>query len=193
MNFCRAIRKLGYQPLLFRGGLCHFIVIYSFRARQVQLIRSFHICRLFPDVDQLWQVVELGKPGSCPVACALGSQLYHSFGFSKVRSPTVKMAPALFPEGIALQIPHHGIQLCHGVADGSSGCEDHAAPTGFLIQILALHIHIRRFLGICSGNTGYILHFCIQKEVFVRMRLVHEQTIHAELLKGYNIILLRAG
>ena len=193
MNFCRTVRKLRYQPLLFRGGLCHFIVIYSFRARQVQLIRSFHICRLFPDVDQLWQVVELGKPGSCPVACALGSQLNDGFGFTKVCRPAVKMAPALFPESIVLQIPHHGVQLCHGVADGRSGCKDHAAPTGFLIQILALHIHIRRLLGICGGNTCYILHFCIQKEVFVPMRLVHEQPIHAKLLKGYNIILLRAG
>ena len=193
MNLRRAIRKLGYQLLLLRGGLCHFVVIYSLRARQVQLIRSFHICGFFPDVNQLRQVVELGKPGSCPVACALRSQLDHGFGFAKVGRPTVKMAPALFPEGIALQIPHHGIQLCHGVADGRSGCKDHAAPTGFLIQILALHIHIRRFLGICSGNTCHILHFCIQKEVFVPMCLVHEQPIHAKLLKGYDIILFRAG
>ena len=99
------------------------------------------------------------------------------------------MGQVLFLECGILEITHHGIKLCHGVAYGSTRCEDNTTTTGDFIQIAALHKHIGRFLRFRGGKSGNIPHFCIQKEVFERMTLIHKQAVNTQLLKGYNIIL----
>ena len=96
-------------------------------------------------------------------------------------------------ERTVLQIPHNGVQLRHGVAHGRSRCKHHAAPTCDLIQVAALAEHITRFLRFTCRQTSDIAHFCREEKVLVKMALIHKKPIHAQLLKGDNIILSRIG
>ena len=143
-------RKLLDKFFLCLGGLGNLVVVNRFWAWKIQLVSRFNIRSLFPDVDELGKVVKFGKSCPCSIAGSLRRKLNDGFGLTEVDSPAVKMAPSLFPERIALQIPHHGVQLCHGIADGGSGCKNNTSTTGFFVQILALHIHVGRLLGICG-------------------------------------------
>ena len=150
MHCGSTLGKLLDKLFLRLGGLGNLVVINRFWAWKIQLVSCFNIRSFFPDVDKLWKVIELGKPSPCPIAGSLRRKLNDGFGLTEVGSPAVKMAPSLFPERIALQIPHHGVQLCHGIADGGSGCKNNTSTTGFFVQILTLHIHVGRLLGICG-------------------------------------------
>ena len=88
-----------------------------------------------------------------------------------------------------MEIPHHGVKLRHAVADRGAGRKDDAAPACQLVHILALHKHIRRFLRFRSGQTCDIAHFCVEEQVLERVRLVYEQPVYAQLLKGNHIVL----
>ena len=54
------------------GRLRHDVVVFHLRGGQVQLVGSLDVRHFFEQVHQLWQVKELGKPCSCPVAGSLG-------------------------------------------------------------------------------------------------------------------------
>ena len=68
------LRKSFDHFLLMFGGLRHNIVVFHLRGGQVQLVGSFDVRHFFEQVHQLWQVKELGKPCSCPVAGAFGNE-----------------------------------------------------------------------------------------------------------------------
>ena len=150
MHCGSTLGKLLDKFFLCLGGFGNLVVINRFWAWKIQLVSCFHIRCFFPDVDKLWKIVKFGKPRSCSIAGSLRRKLNDGFGLTEVGGPAVKMAPALFPKRIALQIPHHGVQLCHGIADGGSGCKNDTSASGFFVQILTLHVHVRRFLGICG-------------------------------------------
>ena len=88
-----------------------------------------------------------------------------------------------------LEIPHHSVKLGHAVADRGAGRKNDAAPACQLVHILALHKHIRRFLRFRSGQACDIAHFCVEEQVLERVRLVYEQPVYAQLLKGNHIVL----
>ena len=62
-------------------------------------------------------------------------------------------------------------------------------PTGHLIKIHTLHQHITAFLAFCLGNARNIAHFGGNHGVFEIMCLIHHQAIHAQILKGDDVIL----
>ena len=99
------------------------------------------------------------------------------------------MIQVLFLQGIMLEIAHHGVQLGHTIADRRTCSEYHAFAAGDLIEITALHEHIRRFLCIGGGKSGNIPHFCVEKQVLVIVCLIYIQSVNAQLLKGNHIIL----
>jgi len=88
-----------------------------------------------------------------------------------------------------LQIPLDGVKLYHGVGNGGAGGKDHAAPTGQLVQVLALHKEVGTFLSLGLGNAAHIPHFCRQKQVLKIMALINKEPVHAELLKRDHVIL----
>ena len=100
------------------------------------------------------------------------------------------MRQALSLQRAVLEIAHDGIKLRHGITDRRTGSKHNASASGDLIHIAALHKHIRGLLCLRSGKAGYVPHFCVKKQVFERMALVHEQAVNAQLLKGDYIVLL---
>ena len=100
------------------------------------------------------------------------------------------MGQALSLQSAVLQVAHDGIKLRHGIADRRTGSKHDAPASGDLIHIAAFHKHVRRLLCLRSGKAGYVPHFCVKKQVFERMALVHEQAVNAQLLKGDYIVLL---
>ena len=94
-----------------------------------------------------------------------------------------------FLQQIVLQIPHHGVEFRHGIADRGSGGKDNALSAGDLIKIAALCEHIRGLLRVRLTNAGNIPHFCGEEQIFEQMSLIHKELIHAKFLKVNDIIL----
>ena len=88
-----------------------------------------------------------------------------------------------------LQIPLDGVKLDHRVRDRRAGGKNNAAPTGNLVQIPAFHKQVGGFLGLGLGDAAHIAHLGCQKKVLKIMTLIHKDPIHAQLLKGYKVVL----
>ena len=171
-------RKLCHHIFLIVRRLYNNGFKLCFRNREIQLVGSFNVSNFLEHIHQFRQIKELRKPGSGTVSRTFRSQLDGSGGFPEGRRPAVKMRQILFLERIILQVSHYRIKLGHGVGYRSTCCKYYATPAGQLIHITALHEHIRRFLSFRSGQSCHIPHFCVQKEVFERMALIHIQTVN---------------
>ena len=77
-----------------------------------------------------------------------------------------------------LQVAHDGIELHHAVGNRCAGGKCDTLSPGNLIQILALHKHVRTLLCVGLGYTCHIAHLGIEKSIFVKMTLVYKETIH---------------
>ena len=159
----------------------------------MELIAGLDVCNLLEHGHQFRQIEELCKSRSCPVAGALRSQLNGSGGLPKSGCPAVEMGEVLFLQRAILQIAHNRVQFRHRVAHRRTRGKNHPAPAGHFIQIAALAEHVRRFLCLACTQTCDIPHFCREEKVLVKMALIHKKPIHAQLLKGDNIILSRIG
>ena len=62
-------------------------------------------------------------------------------------------------------------------------------PACHLVQIHTLHQHITAFLAFCLGNARNIAHFGGNHGVFEIMCLIHHKAVHAQILKGDDVIL----
>ena len=129
--------KLLYHRLLDFGRLCNFVVIDRRRGWQIELIGGFDVCRFFEQVHQFGQIEELRKAGSCTVARALRCKLNGCRGLSKSGSPTIEVCQAFIADSVMLQVTHHRVQLCHGIADGRSRCEYNASAVGQFVDVAA--------------------------------------------------------
>ncbi len=98
------------------------------------------------------------------------------------------MSKTFIPNGIMLQITHHGVKLGHAVRYGRTRCEHNAFVVSNLVNISAFQKHIGRFLCIGGGKSCNIPHFCIEEQIFERMSFVHIQAVNTKLFKGDNII-----
>ena len=88
-----------------------------------------------------------------------------------------------------LQVAHDGIELHHAVGNGCAGGKSDALSSGDLIQILALHEHVRTFLRVGLGYSCHIAHLGVEKSIFVKMTFIHKETVHTQLLESHDIIL----
>ena len=107
--------QLLHHLLLQRRGLCDLGVIDGGGRGKVKLVGGLDVRRLPEQVHQLRQVKELGKSGPRPVARTLRRKLDGGGGFPKGGGPAIEVGQAVALEHIMLQIPHHGIQFCHGI------------------------------------------------------------------------------
>ena len=90
---------------------------------------------------------------------------------------------------VILEVLLHGIEFHHGVADGCTCGENHAAPAGQLVQVAALHVEVAGLLGLGLADTAHVPHLRECGEVLKTMCLVHEQAVYTQFLKGHHIIL----
>ena len=100
------------------------------------------------------------------------------------------MAHPTVHQHIKLQVAHHGIQLHHTVRDRRTRGKSDPFSAGQLVHVAAFPEHITGLLRFCLVDTCYIPHFCVHKEVFVVMCLVHKKPVNTQFLKGDGIILL---
>ena len=91
---------------------------------------------------------------------------------------------------VLLQICLHDVHLRHAVGYGRSRGKHHALVSAALFaDILDLHLHIARPRARRVRDARYVVHLCVQKKIFVRIRFVHEQIIHAQIFKDEHVVL----
>jgi len=193
MDAGRTFAQLLHHLLLEVRRLCHHRLKFCIRHREMKLIAGLDVCNLLEHGHQFRQIEELCKSRSCPVAGALRGELNSRRGLTKGGCPAVEMGEILFLQRAILQIAHNRVQFRHRVAHRRTRGKNHPAPAGHFIQIAALAEHVRRFLCLACTQTCDIPHFCVQKEVFERVRFVHKQSVHTQLLEGNHVILTLIG
>ena len=155
----------------------------------MELVGGLDVRDLFEQVHQLRQVEELGKAGPGPVAGPFRGKLQSGHCLPEAAGPAVKVRHAQLLKPVILKIPLHGVKLRHTVGNRRAGGKDNAPAARDLIHIAALGKHIAGFLRVRSREARHIPHLGIEEQVFVVVRLVHKEPVHAELFKSYHIIL----
>ena len=183
-----AFAEFLHHGLLCRCRLCLYVVVFHFRALEIEHIGGLNICRLPPKVNQFRQIAELCKARFCTVAGSLGCQFHCCNRFTKVRCPAVKVSHVDTFQRIVLKIAHHRVQLGHRVGNRRAGCKTYTMIIGFLVQIFALGEHIFTFLRCACVDTADIAHFCKQSEVLKFVRFIDKQPVNTEFFKGDNIV-----
>ena len=164
-------------------------MIVSLRHRQHKHICSLNVRDLLEHGHQFRQIEELGEASFCPITGALRGELNGRDCFPEGRGPAVKVNEIVAAQGIILEIFLHGVHLHHRVRDRCAGRKHHAAPSGQFVQVLAFHIQVAGLLCLCLADAAHIAHLGKGGKVLVIMRLVDEQAVNAELLKGHHIVL----
>ena len=88
------------------------------------------------------------------------------------------------------QVHHQRVHFHKAVGNRRTCHKDNPLTTGDLIQVSALHEHIFRLLCRCRRQTSYISHLGIEEAIFIKMALIYDQLIYAQLFKGDHVILL---
>ena len=185
-------RPLGeglYHRFLVFGGLGHDVVVFHLRGRKMELVGGLDVRDLFEQVHQFRQIEKLGEAGPGPVAGPFRGKLQSGHCLPEAAGPAVKVRHAQLLKPVILEIPLHGVKLRHAVGNRRAGGKDNAPAAGDLVHIAALGKHIAGFLRVRSGEARHIPHLGIEEQVFIVVRLVHKEPVHAELFKSYHIIL----
>ena len=88
-----------------------------------------------------------------------------------------------------MEIPLHGVHFHHGIGNGGAGGEDYAPVAGQVIQVAALHEHIRGLLGFGLGDTRHVPHLGKGGQVLETVGLIHKQPVYSQFLKGDHPVL----
>ena len=151
-----------HHVLLDLRGFDHDSFKLGFRNRQMQLVGSLDVRCLLEHIHQLRQIKELGKTCARTVAGSFRRKLNGRGGLAKRRSPCIKVGQLFLLESAVLQIAHQGVHFRHGVADGRSRCENHAAPASHFIQITTLAEHIAGLLCFGGRKASNIAHLGVK-------------------------------
>ena len=165
------------------------MVVVGLGYGEIEHIRRLDVGHFLEHTHQLRQIIKLGEPGLGTVAGSLRGQLNGCHRFTKGGGPGVKVQQIVPLQGVVLEVFLHGIHLHHGVGNGGAGGKDYATASGQLVQITALHIEVRTFLGFGLADAAHIPHFCISGQIFIIMCLVYKEPIHAQFLERHHIIL----
>ena len=90
-----ALGKLLHHTFLNFRRLGNLVVVDGCWRGEVELVGGFDVRRLFEQVHQLRQIVELGKARPRPVAGALRGKLDGGGGLSKGGGPAVEVSQVL--------------------------------------------------------------------------------------------------
>ncbi len=129
------------------------------------------------------------EAGPGPVAGPLRGQFQRRHGLSEPGSPAVEVGHAQLLQPVILEIPLHGVKLRHGVGNRRAGGEDDAPAAGESRPCSGTWRTYRGLLGVRGGEASHIPHLRIEEQIFVVVRLVHEQPVNAQLFKGHHIVL----
>ena len=151
-----------HHVLLDFRGFDHDSFKLGFRNRQMQLVGSLDVRCLLEHIHQLRQIKELGKTCARTVAGSFRRKLNGRGGLAKRRSPCIKVGQLFLLESAVLQIAHQCVHFRHGVADGRSRCENHAAPASHFIQITTLAEHIAGLLCFGGRKASNIAHLGVK-------------------------------
>lgn len=66
-------------------------------------------------------------------------------------------------------------------------------PVIDLVDVPAFQQHIAGLLCIAGGEARHVAHFGVEEQVFIAVRLVYKEAVHAKLLKGHNAVLPGGG
>ena len=137
------------------------------------------------------KVRKLGKPRSRLIPLPRRSHFKTCYRLSEIRRPLVEEGNADSLQFFSLQIRLHCVHLGHTVRDRRSRGEYHALIAAVqFVDILAFEFQIARPLACRGGNAGNVVHFGEQELIFVVMRFVDEQVVHAEIFKDQDVIFL---
>lgn len=90
---------------------------------------------------------------------------------------------------VILQVTHHGVQLCDRIAQRCASCKDNALAACLFVEVSAFEEKIKCFLRSRVGNSGYILQFCGDEQIFELVGFIDEQAVDTELFKCQRIVL----
>ena len=172
-------------------GLLHMVDCLG--GGEVELVGGLDVRRLLEHGHELWQVEEAGEPGPCPVAGALRGQLNGRHRLPENGGPVVKVAQVGLFQEVYLKIPLHGVKLGHAVGNRGAGSEHHALAACDFVDVPAFQQHIAGLLCIAGGKARHVAHFGVEEQVFIAVRLVYKEAVHAKLLKGHNAVLPGGG
>ena len=184
-------QRRHHLPLQLAGRQLHNrrLAARDLGDRQLQHIGGLNVGTLLEHVHKLGQIVKFCKPRFGAVAVSLGGQLNRGNALAKRRGPRIKVQQPLLLQKPVLQIPHHDVHFSHRIGNRCACGKHDAVPAGQLVHVHALHIHVAGLLAFGLGNTGHAGHFGGDHCVFEVVRLVHHQAVHAQLLKGDDVIL----
>ena len=165
----------------------------QFRARQIQHRGGLHVGGLAEHLHQFRHVDEPGEARVQPVARAVRRKLHRRHRLAERRRPRIEVMQVVLLQVVRLQIPLHGEHLGHAVGDGRAGGEHHPAAAVQRLDVAHLQKHIERPFAGGLRQSGDARHLGDVKQILEIVRLVHEQPVHAEFLKGQRVVLLVLG
>ena len=163
---------------------------------QVGQLRSVydHVCERPEHLLHLAQVLVLGKALLQLVAVTAGLHLADRHHVAELVGPGVEVGDALGLQQVGLQVSLHGVKLHHAVHYRGGRGEHHAPPAVELLQPPHFHVQIQAPLAAALvAQVGNALHLRGVEQVLEVVGLVHEQGIHAQLLKVYTVLVLLAA
>ena len=133
--------------------------------------------------------MEPGKTGLGTVAGSFRGQLDGRDRLAKARDPCVKAVQPQLLQADILQIPLESEQFHHGVGHRGAGGKHHAFAARNLVQIPAFQKQICGFLRFRLRDTCHIAHLGGKEQVFIIMRFIDENSVHAQRFKVDHIVL----
>ena len=145
---CALDSSIGLQFLL-RGLFAdyHFrLSVLDRRKFKVHISRLCNVEHLAEQIAKLVEIDEIRKSRPRTESVTAGLDLDRLGNHAENGSPVVKVADIHIVQRLLLEevLPHK--QFSYGVADWRSSGENHTAAVMKLLQIAALHLHIKRFL-----------------------------------------------
>ena len=133
------------------------------------------------------QLAHVLKPGEAlfhTIALAAGLNLHTVDHFTELLCPGIESRKPQLIQQIRLQILLHDVHLAHGVHNRRSGSKYDATAAVQLLQIANLGVKVKRSLGaVLVAQTRNIGHGGGVEQILEVVGLVHEDAVHAQLLK----------
>ena len=157
------------------------------RPWQVRHFGGDVVAPLLPNLHQLLHVAELGKPGiDLPLAHRRHFQLGHRL--SERGRELVEVRDSAGVEQVRADVPEHRPRLGKRVGDRRSREHDHVLAAGAVLHEPGLHVHTQPALAEPRVQSLDRVHRGHELQLLVLVGLVHEQSIHAQIVEVENVV-----